>query len=395
MTLSPAAMTPHPSAHPMRGRRAARAGIGRLLPPTGFLIAMILAIGGATALAGPGQASGTTARSGSPSALAKARPPHRPFTAIALSERADPPGSAGGADAIAADDTSPPGTAADQNGADDATRGEERFHAEPPASEDPDFLYLHDAGEVGEGVSSATAATPAAAPMDTAPSRARALRALAGEGGLVVGTTFSFTPRVGLREGVAHSLDLGGRARPIGSFTPRYREARVSLSVNPPAGRPDHALGIEVGSQYLLEGGDVFGFADDDLLSPIERRAFHLGLLLNYEGFSLGAGVSREEGGLEGVRTRGFDVGFGWRSGGFETMVSLGGFTRSDSLSALVGATGDENFYRLELGAAYQISRRLRVSGGVRLFDYSSRILLGQDLAERSGVLYLGSRLRF
>ncbi len=310
---------------------------------------------------------------------------HRPFAETAIAERSASDGPGGGARNADA-----PPKAQDADG---PRHAEERFHADPPSGEDPDFLYLREDGDdTAPGTSDAV---PAAASITGMARGDEHAFGAGGRSGLVVGTTFSFTPRIGLNEGVAHSLDLGGRARPIGSFTPRYREARVSLAVNPPAGRPDHALGIEVSSQYLFESGDVFGFGDDDLISPIERRAFHVGLSLNYQGFSLGAGVSREQGGLNGGRTRGFDVGFGWRSGGFETMVSLGGFTRSDTLSALVGGVGDENFYRLELGAAYQLSRRLRVSGGVRLFDYSSRVLLRPDLAERSGVLYLGTRLKF
>lgn len=347
----------------------------------GLQLAGTLAAGDAIAGPGAGEPEGEAGhRTMPPILLAETPTLHRPFAHLVPFDRSGATGSSGAA--APAQDSPHQGYAKEEA---DRPPAEERFHAERSVGEDPHFLYLHESADDGKGAS----------PSVRAQRRDTGQRMPVDEAGLVVGTSFSFTPRVGLREGVAHSLDLGGRARPIGSFTPRYREASVSLTVNPPAGRPDHALGIEVGSQYLFEGGDVFGYGEDDLLSPIERRAFHVGLSVNYQGFSLGAGVSRDEGGLDGGRTRGFDVGFGWRSGGFETTVSLGGFTRSDTLSSLVGANRDENFYRLELGAAYQISRRLRVSGGVRLFDYSSRLLLNQDLAERSGVLYLGTRLRF
>ena len=202
--------------------------------------------------------------------------------------------------------------------------------------------------------------------------------------------TLTFTPRIGVADPLGRSLSLSGTLTPLSSFTPRYRESKVTIHIAPPQGRPEKAIGIALSSEYLIQDGSVFGFTQAG--SPLDSRAYQLGIAFQMSGFSLGATVQRQEGGLFGARSQGIDLGFGYRSGAFETQLAVGEFTSSNrGVDALV----DRNFYRLELGAAYRISERVRLSGGIRLFDYTNSNLAAADLANRAGMLYLGTKLSF
>ncbi len=201
--------------------------------------------------------------------------------------------------------------------------------------------------------------------------------------------TLTFTPRIGVADPLGRSLSLSGTLTPLSSFTPRYRESEVTIHIAPPQGRPEKAIGIALSSEYLIQDGSVFGFAAAG--SPLDSRAYQIGIALRMSGFSLGATVQRQEGGLFGERSQGIDLGFGYRFGAFETQLAVGEFTSTNrGADALV----DRSFYRLELGAAYRISERVRLSGGIRLFDYTNGSLAA-DLANRAGMLYLGTKLSF
>ncbi len=202
--------------------------------------------------------------------------------------------------------------------------------------------------------------------------------------------TLTFTPRLGIADPLGRSLSLSGTLTPLSSFTPRYRESEVTIHIVPPRGRPEKAVGIALSSEYLIQDGSVFGFTGAG--SPLDSRAYQLGIAFQVSGFSLGATLQRQEGGLFGERSQGIDLGFGYRFGAFETQLAVGEFTSSNrGADALV----DRNFYRLELGAAYRISERVRLSGGIRLFDYTSNSPVATDLANRAGMLYLGTKLSF
>lgn len=202
--------------------------------------------------------------------------------------------------------------------------------------------------------------------------------------------TLTFTPRIGVSDPLGRSLSLSGTLSPLASFTPRYRESEVTIHIAPPEGRPEKAVGIALSSEYLVQDGSVFGFTGTG--SPLDSRAYQLGIAFQMSGFSLGATLQRQEGGLFGERSQGIDLGFGYRSGAFETQLAVGEFTSTNrGTDALV----DRSFYRLELGAAYRISERVRLSGGIRLFDYTNGNPAAADLANRAGMLYLGTKLSF
>lgn len=227
------------------------------------------------------------------------------------------------------------------------------------------------------------------APIASLPLKAKPRADSPSAGGEERAPRFTFTPRVGVADPLGRSLTLSGRLAPLSSFTPRYRESEITISILPPEGRPDKAVGIALSSEYLIQDGSVFGFTGAG--SPLDSRAYQLGIAFRMSGFSLGATVQRQEGGLLGERAQGVDLGLGYRIGAFETQLAIGEFSSSSrGLDALV----DRSFYRLDLGAAYRISERVRLSGGIRLFDYVNAGA-APELANRAGMLYLGTSLSF
>ncbi len=204
----------------------------------------------------------------------------------------------------------------------------------------------------------------------------------------------SFTPRLSALGGLSQSVDSMGRARAIGSFTPRYAGSEVTLSFSPKVDsdvRDNVSLAIT--SEFMVERSpSVAGDRSFSRLTPYDRQSMNLGFSVGYLGFRLGASMTREIGGLLDD-VEGYDVGLGYEISGFSTQVSFGEYSWNRKNSTLVGL--DNSFYKLELGAAYAVSERLRFSGGVRLFDYGQRFAEGSDSADRSGQLYLGTRFNF
>lgn len=234
-----------------------------------------------------------------------------------------------------------------------------------PAAQEPGFLYFQDSDE--------------SAPVRPVP----------------ISRPSNFTPRMTAIGGLDDRRDARGDARMSGSFTPRAGSAEVRLSLVPASGEERKALSLTLHSDFLVEqtpglqGSDFFGGLGE--LSPTDRRSQAFGMTLAWLGFKVGASMSREEGGLPGD-VQGFDLGLGYQWSAFSTELSFGDYNSRDS--ALIGLAND-NFTRLELGAAYAISERLRVSGGIKLFDYSNRFDLAGNSADHSGLLYLGTRFNF
>jgi len=234
-------------------------------------------------------------------------------------------------------------------------------------SQEPGFLYLRE-GETGAGTSGGASAP-----------------------------SLGFTPRLSALGGLGTARDSRGQSRNLATFTPRHAGASLSLSFDPDADpTTGNALGLGFSSEFLIESANPAlrpmalgsGLGPD----PLQRRTTNFGLSLDYFGFQMGASLTRETGGLE-AGFEGIDVGLGYAWSAFRTEFSVGSYSVLDSDLALVGRGRD--FTRLELGAAYAVSERLRVSGGVQLFDYGSRFGLTSAGREGAGVLYLGTRLNF
>lgn len=234
-----------------------------------------------------------------------------------------------------------------------------------PAEQESGFLYLQD-GSSPEGTA------------DSHPSVADS----------------GFTPRLSALGGLDTALDASGRTRSLPSFTPRYAGSEISLQYTPSDASGLSGFGLGVSSHYLREAPNTTlrPQASFSGIDPLARESVNVGVFINYSGLRMGASVTRETGGLE-AGYEGFDVGLGYEWSAFSTELSVGDYSVLDAESAPLGL--DQDFTRLELGAAYAVSERLRVSGGMRLFDYGQRFGLVAEGRDRSGMLYLGTRLNF
>ncbi len=240
------------------------------------------------------------------------------------------------------------------------------FHGEA-RNREPGFLYLQDGDETAPLAEVPVAPPPAA-----------------------------FTPRLSALGGLDRGFDAAGRSRAGSTFTPRYAGAEITLRVTPSRNLPaNRSVDLKVSSSFMVENqlGDMaLGGLDRSGFTPFDRRSRNLGVSLAYLGFTLGASMTRESGGLEGDY-EGVDLGLGYAWSAFSTEISVGEYSRSDGFALGVGR--EQDFYKLELGAAYALSERIRFSGGVRLFDYSNRFGPGRESIDRAGVLFLGTRLNF
>ncbi|GAB4572654.1 MAG: hypothetical protein Tsb008_05870 [Rhodothalassiaceae bacterium] len=238
------------------------------------------------------------------------------------------------------------------------------FRGEPAAHE-PGFLYFQEDG-----------ADARVRPVPVSPSPIR------------------FTPRFSALGGQGPTgVGVGGVGE---SFTPRAGSAEVRLSLSAKAPEEGRALSFTLHSEFLNSGSSLLEgaalFDDPDAASPLDLRARSFGVTLAWLGFRLGAALNHQDSGLLGGQD-GFDLGIGYQGGGFTTALSFGEFSEAN-LDALSGIRAG-SYTRLELGAAYAISERLRVSGGIRLFDYSRRFDIAGNSGDRSGLLYLGTRFNF
>lgn len=208
---------------------------------------------------------------------------------------------------------------------------------------------------------------------------------------------FSFTPRAGAASSgeLDRILNPQGTVRQTRTFTPRQASGRVALSYRPDGDMTAARKTLEVAlsSRLSIEQVDNFSVATTPTgLSPFEQRSFDVGLDVDYWGFHLGAGLTQAEAAFDGD-FRGYDVGLGYSWSNWSTQLSYSEMTQTGSFLALTEL--DKDFFRLDLGAAYQIGQALRLSGGVRFYDYGPAVSEFDTDAQRAGVFYLGTRLSF
>lgn len=130
------------------------------------------------------------------------------------------------------------------------------------------------------------------------------------------------------------------------------------------------------------------GFGNSDLA---ERR-YNVGLSLGYSGFNLDASVMRQTSVFEPELT-GFDVGFSYEASSWSARLSLSEYQEGADLYGIENEA--RNIISVELGASYRLSERIGLLGGVRYYDYGSRLLVNPEEGEKSQMIFLGGRLKF
>lgn len=153
----------------------------------------------------------------------------------------------------------------------------------------------------------------------------------------------------------------------------------------------DRGFEIAVQSAYRLSMQGIpatTGFGN----SGLAERRYNVGLSLGYSGFNLDASVIRQTSVFEPELT-GFDVGFSYEASSWSARLSLSEYQEGADLYGIENEA--RNIISVELGASYRLSERIGLLGGVRYYDYGSRLLLNPEEGEKSQMIFLGGRLKF
>ncbi|MBB4211196.1 hypothetical protein EV659_10335 [Rhodothalassium salexigens DSM 2132] len=205
------------------------------------------------------------------------------------------------------------------------------------------------------------------------------------------GTVSGLTPRLYFTP----RGQAGGAPGPIvaGGLTTTGASSRISFNGLTGSAATD-GLSVAVTSAVMQRpnsGGTAAG-AFDFQLSPLDETV-SLGLSLGYWGFNLDANVMRETALFTG-NVEGIDLGLGYSWDDFSTSISVGEFRQDDLGVGGPGLVDDINYYKMELGATYQLTRSFHLSGGVQHFEYGQQWRAFSD-RQRFQLLYLSGQLRF
>jgi hypothetical protein len=167
-------------------------------------------------------------------------------------------------------------------------------------------------------------------------------------------------------------------------------------------GRADHghdprALGISIGSQFLIEPSSAMSplFDGSEFDQVNKRQVYNLSVGMGYGGFKLGASFSREKM-LNDAGLKGYDIGLGYSGNKWGADVKFGGYRRAHDL---LFASREEFYntyntvYALEIGAAYQLYSNIRFTGRFTYYSYGQESEL--DKLKNSQVFFLGTNVNF
>lgn len=161
----------------------------------------------------------------------------------------------------------------------------------------------------------------------------------------------------------------------------------LPLSSNP------HAAGLEIS----LESNYRLSMQGIPSLSPLAtsdmaERNYNFGVTVGYSGFNLDASMMRQESLFE-RDISGYGVGFSYQATSWAARLSLNEYKEGADLYGIENEA--RNIISVELGASYRLSSNLGLQGGVRYYDYGSRMMLHPEAGEKSQMVFLGGKLSF
>lgn len=203
----------------------------------------------------------------------------------------------------------------------------------------------------------------------------------------------NFTPRTAVASTTLSAVPLEPGVNPLAlsGFTPRYADSYLSIGGSNNESGKAPLVQVGVHSRIVIRPGALFNEASPELDS---YQSYNLGLNVGVSRFRLGASFLREDSGVFG-ESQGYDLGLSY--GGEKWSTSLE-FEFVDRLAASEGLSIEgvnDGFQAVELGASFQASRRIAVTGGLKIFDYETDPNLDPSAADYSGLFYLGTRLSF
>jgi len=162
-------------------------------------------------------------------------------------------------------------------------------------------------------------------------------------------------------------------------------------------GHDPRALGISIGSQFLIEPSSAMSplFDGSEFDQVNKRQVYNLSVGMGYGGFKLGASFSREKM-LNDAGLKGYDIGLGYSGNKWGADVKFGGYRRAHDL---LFASREEFYntynsvYALEIGAAYQLYSNIRFTGRFTYYSYGQESEL--DKLKNSQVFFLGTNVNF
>lgn len=126
--------------------------------------------------------------------------------------------------------------------------------------------------------------------------------------------------------------------------------------------------------------------------SDLAEHQYNVGLSLGYSGFGLDASLTRQTSYFD-PDMYGFDVGFSYQARSWSARLSLSEYKEGADLFGIENEA--RNIISVELGASYRLTDSLGLRGGVRYYDYGSRLILDPEAGEKSQMIFLGGRLKF
>jgi len=178
-----------------------------------------------------------------------------------------------------------------------------------------------------------------------------------------------------------------------GSYGQDMLDANSRLGLSLPLSSNPHAAGLEVSveSSYRLSMQGI------PALSPLAtsdmaERNYNFGVTVGYSGFNLDASMMRQESLFE-RDISGYGVGFSYQATSWAARLSLNEYKEGADLYGLENEA--RNIISVELGASYRLSSNLGLQGGVRYYDYGSRMMLHPEAGEKSQMVFLGGKLSF
>lgn len=227
------------------------------------------------------------------------------------------------------------------------------------------FLYLEDAAPAG-GIDAA-AGLSARPDFSSLYTPEGAVRGIEGQ------TGFAGSSRLGL-------LSFG--ADPLDPNDPGFQIALES------AFRMTDALqagGVPTG--VAGGGADIMPFSQG-----LVDQETSLGLSFGYAGFALDASVLNRDA-VFGIDGSGTNVGLSYSTSVWSARLSMTEYTQGADLFGIENEA--RNLISVELGANVRLTDWAGLTGGLRYYDYGSRLLLNPEKGERSQMIFLGGRLRF
>ncbi|WP_417456382.1 porin [Kordiimonas sp.] len=148
-------------------------------------------------------------------------------------------------------------------------------------------------------------------------------------------------------------------------------------------------LSLESNYRLSLQGlSATNGFGSTDQA----ERHYNLGFSVGYSGFNVDASVMRQESLFE-REISGYGVGFSYQATSWTARLSLSEYKEGADLYGIENEA--RNIISVELGASYRLTDNVGLKGGVRYYDYGSRMMLDPEAGEKSQMVFLGGRLKF